>query len=458
MLPVRMQLDKIAILPALGVLYLLINGKDTRTVFITYFLPVLTLIPAYYETKLISGIPEFSFWSSVLIPVFMIWILNEKMEGYKFTWLDMIIILHLVLIFYAQFEATGYKDAQKILFRESTKRLLPYLIFKAILLDNTKRIDALKMITNLGVIVSVFMLFEMKFYYNAIDLIIRNNWPYNVPWDGVLSRYGFKRAAGSFAHPISAGYFFAMSAPLAFWLWREKYYENDKIGLGVFIANSLGVLSSISRAPIAGLLLSSLIIWFGWSKSKTITGGLLIFVSILGLAVIIPKFSEYVSIDRSNALTRDQENAAYRKEMLDNYIDVIKEKPYWGYGRYTFPVINDQKSIDNEYLFIAITAGLNNLVVYLIIIITVLVKLLRYAFSNSWNDKGCKVAWVLLGIWLSAIFTQATVYSGMQTTHYFFMMAALAEVLVIRKNSFVSEHPKTTEIGAISEYNFSRTL
>ena len=111
-------MDKLAILPLFGAIYFLSKGKDARKVFVNYFLPVLTLIPAYYETKLVSGIPEFTFWSSALIPVIVVWFVNEKMEGYRFSWLDLIIILHLLLIFFAQFEATGYKDAQKILFRE----------------------------------------------------------------------------------------------------------------------------------------------------------------------------------------------------------------------------------------------------------------------------------------------------------------------------------------------------
>jgi len=455
-------MDKLAILPVFGAIYLLSKGKDARTVFITYFLPVLTLIPAYYETKLVSGIPEFTFWSSALVPVIVVWIINEKMEGYQISWLDLVIILHLLFIFFAQFEATGYKDAQKILFRELLNRMMPYLFLKAIIADEIRRISVLRMITILGAIVSLFMMYDFKFYYNPLDMIIRKLWPYSVPWDGVLSRYGFKRAAGSFAHPISAGYFFAMASPIAFWLWRQKLYKNNKIGIIIFALNVLGAITSISRAPIAGLFLSFVIIWFGWSKSKAVSGGFLILVSIIGLTLVIPKFVEYVSIKRSHAKTRDQENAAYRKEMLDNYIEIIKEKPYWGYGRYTFPVVNGQKSIDNEYLFIAITSGMNNLVIYLLIIFIVLFRLMKFAINRPIDSTDGRLAWVLLGAWISAIFTQATVYSGMQTTHYFFMMAAIIESLILHKGPFlVKIKPKENEIiiiGAGYGYHFSRTL
>jgi len=455
-------MDKLAILPAFGAIYLLTKGKDARTVFVTYFLPVLTLIPAYYQTKLVSGIPEFSFWSAAFIPVIIAWVVNEKMEGYQISWLDIIIIIHMVFIFYAQFNASGYNDAQNILYHETLKRLMPYLILKAVITEETRRIPTLKMIVVLGAIVSLFMAYDFKFYHNILDSIVRNMWPHYVPWDGVMSRYGFKRAAGSFAHPISAGHFFAMVAPISFWLWKTKQFKNNQHGMIIFGLNVLGVLTSISRAPITGLLISFIIIWFGWSKNKTVTGGILVLTMIIGLAVTVPKFVEYISIKRSHAKTQDQESAAYRKEILDNYLEIVKEKPYWGYGRYTFPVVKGQKSIDNEYLFIAITAGTVNLVIYLAIIFMVLFRLFRFAISRPFDSPDGKLAWALLGAWISTVFTQATVYAGMQTTHYFFMIAAISEAMILNKDAFLVQEKTINKYdihkGANYGYNFSRTL
>jgi len=305
-------MDKLALLPFFGALLYLYKSKDARLVFVNYFLPILTLIPAYYETKLITGIPEFTFWSSALIPVVIVWFFNEKMRGYKFSWLDLIILLHIIFIFYAQFEATGYKDAQKIVFRETLIRLIPYVILKAVILDEKRRIHALKSITYLAAVVSIFMLFETKFYYNFLDIYLRELWPFSVPWEGSMSRYGLKRAAGSFAHPISAGYFFSMTTPLAFWLWMEKCFKNNKYGSVVFILNALGVFTSWSRAPIAGLVLSFIIIWYGRSQVKIVSGTLLAMVMVIALSMVVPKFINYVSVERAQAENKDQENAAYR--------------------------------------------------------------------------------------------------------------------------------------------------
>jgi len=455
-------MDKLVILPLFGAIVLFYKGKDARELFVTYFLPILTLIPAYYDTKLVGGIPEFAFWSAALIPLTFVWFVNEKMEGYKFSWLDVIMILHIVFIFYAQFDATGYKDGQKIVFREILKRLIPYLMLKAVMLDPKRRIAALKTILVLGAIVSFFMLYDFKFYYNILDEIWRKLWPTRVPWDGVMSRMGFKRAPGSFAHPISAGYFFAMTTPIALWAWKEKIFTKPHMGTIILGLNALGVITSVSRAPIAGLFLSLVIIWFGWSRNKSISGGALIFTAIIGLAIMVPKFVEYVSVKRSHAVTQDQENAAYRKEMLDNYIEIIKEKPTWGWGRYTFPVVKGQKSIDNEYLFIAITSGMTNLIVYLAIIVIVLVRLLRFTLKESYDSPKGRLGWVLISAWISAVFTQATVYSGMQTTHYFFMIAAVAEALILMGNeNYLPEEENPSEDAILEPkhaYHFSRTL
>jgi O-antigen ligase len=454
-------MDKLAILPIFGALYLLLSrSKDAREVFVTYFLPVLTLLPAYYETKLVPGIPEFSFWSSALLPVMVVWFVNEKLEGYTFSWIDVIIILHIVFIFYAQFEATGYKDAQKLVFRETLKRAIPFFMLKAVMLDPARRLQALKTIVILGAIVSFFMVYEFKFYHNLLDSFIRKLWPHWVPWDGTMSRYGFKRAAGSFAHPISAGYFFAMTAPIALWLWQGRYFKDQRLGLIVLGLNTLGVITSISRAPILGLAVSAVIIWFGWSRYKSLSGGFLAIVAVIGLAITVPKFVEYVSVSRAMAKTQDQENAAYRKEMLDNYIEVIKERPVWGYGRYTYPIVKGQKSIDNEYLFIAITAGMANLIVYLAILALVLVRLTIFAIKHSGSTPEGRLAWVLLAAWISAILTQATVYSGMQTTNYFFMIAAISEALILNGSArFVPEDTQPEPTKEIYyEYHFSRAL
>ena len=177
----------------------------------------------------------------------------------------------------------------------------------------------------------------------------------------------------------------------------------------------------------------------------------------MGLSIILPKFIDYISVTRAEAKTVDQENAAYRKEMLDNYFIVIEKKPYWGYGRYTYPIINRQKSIDNEYLFIALTTGLVTLGIYILFMIWVMVILIRFISKRSWDDPNARLAWAILAGWIAAIFTQATVYGGIQTVHYFYMVAALAQVIVkLPKNE--TDANSSLDKVKVPKYNFARII
>jgi len=148
--------------------------------------------------------------------------------------------------------------------------------------------------------------------------------------------------------------------------------------------------------------------------------------------------------------------------MINNYVEVIKAKFYWGYGKYTYPIINRQISIDNEYFYLAITSGVNNLLIYLAIIFMVLYRLFKFIRLQSFDSPEGRLGWVLLGSLLSAILTQGTVYSGMQTTQYFFMMAAISEALIINNSLFLTEKNKSKNSKIQEEvgyaYNFSRTL
>ncbi|MGH1363404.1 MAG: O-antigen ligase family protein [Calditrichia bacterium] len=463
-------MDKIAVLPMIGAIFLLTQQNDARKLFIYYFLPIFMFIPSYYETKLISGIPELSFWSSAFIPIFAWWVLVEKMDGYKFSYLDLIIFGTLLSFFWAQFQATGYKDAQKILFVDALKRFLPYLMMKGIFMSPARRLELLRVSITLSAIITFFMLFEWKLYTNHLDTHLRNVWPGNVPWGGTMARYGFKRAAGPFAHPICAGYFYAIQVPLAFWYWRNNFpffkgwaLSNKplfaKIVFGLCV---IGVITAGSRAPMMGLGITMALIGFGWTKKRALVGSILLAGFLAGLVVVVPKFVEYVSIKRSEAKNEDQENAAYRKEMLDNYIEVVAQRYWFGWGRFTFPVVNGQASIDNEYLFIALTAGMMTLYLYLLTMIWVIIRLLLFALKRPPEDLEAQLAWCLLAAWIGGIFTQATVYAGTQTLTFFYFKAAMTEAIIISGVSVRSLFEETITVvrtpGVGYGYQFSRTL
>ncbi|MEI7817282.1 MAG: O-antigen ligase family protein [Desulfuromonadales bacterium] len=452
-------MDKIILLFMLASIALLMY-KEPKELFLYFFLPVLTMMPVYYQTKIVSGIPEISFWSAVLLPIAFVWILNKHGEGYRFSPLDLLILLHLVLVFSGEWHNTSYKEAQKVFYNDLTIRLLPCIMARAWFMDSDSRMKMFKIIILCGAIVAAFQLIEFRLWFNVFDDILRKIWPHSVPWGGGMKRGGLKRAAGPFGHPICAGYFFTMFVPLAIWLWKNDYFELKKHGLWMFLLCVTGAITSISRAPIAGVFMGFVIIWYGWTKNKAVATMFLASFLIVASVLVIPKFIAYVNVSRATAETEDQRNAAYRAELLDNYKEVIAEKPLFGWGRFGVPVVKGQDSVDNEYLVIVLASGYMSLYAYLASMLWVLVRLSMYAIFSDPSSREGRLAWCLLAGFIAAALTQTTVYAGTQTIQFFYMLMGFSEGLVQLKHFESQEHPAVARTlgGNDYEYNFSRTL
>lgn len=452
-------MDKIAILP-LFIAFGLLLYKEPREMFIYYFLPILTVFPIYYQTELAPGLPEFSFWSSALLPIFVVWVVNKRMEGYKISWLDLIIVVHLLVVFYGQWTNSTYKEAQKVLFNDVMARFIPYMMAKTYFSDPKSRIQMLKIIVIVGGIVGFFNMYEFRMWSNVFDSYLRDIWPFHVPWDLPMKRGGFKRAFGPFGHPISAGYFFAIVLPIAFWLWREGYFKKKLLGFALTLLCIGGGIASISRAPILGMILGFFIIWFGWIHRKVYLLGLLFIIFSSSMLFLLPKIVEYVNVDRSTAQTEEQRTVAYRKELLDNYLEVLEEKPWLGWGRFTVPVVKRQKSIDNEYLNTALVSGKIALYLYILGILWILFRLFYFALKQPYNSKDGRLAWCLLAGWISAIFTQTTVFAGTQTVQFFYILTGMSEALLISPKIMNNLVPSALDlISRVSNrYGFSRTI
>ena len=452
-------MDKIIILVLLGTIARLMY-QEPKEMFLYLFLPVLTLVPVYYDTKIVPGLPEISFWSAVLLPIAFAWVFKKHGEGYRFSPLDFLILLHLVLVFSGEWHNTGYKEAQKVFYNDLTVRLLPCIMARAWFMDSESRSKMLKIIIICGAFVAISQMIEFRLWFNLLDDPLRKIWPHSVPWGGGMQRGGLKRAAGPFGHPICAGYFFTMFVPLSFWLWKNDYFELKKHGKWAFLLCVMGGITSISRAPIAGILIGFVIIWYGWAKSKAIATLVLASFLIIVALFAVPKFIAYVNVTRATAETDDQRNAAYRSELMDCYAEVVEEKPLFGWGRFGIPVVKGLDSVDNEYLVIALASGKTALYAYLASMAWVLVRLTTFALCSDPSSQEGRLAWCLLAGFLGAIFTQATVFSGTQTVQFFYMLMGFSEALVQLKQLENEAQPgSAVTVGADPYgYNFSRTL
>ncbi len=421
-------MDKVILLPLAAGIVLLFNRKPSD-VFTLLFLPCLTLLPVYFDTKLVSGVPELMFWSAALIPILGAWALRN-FEGYRFQWMDGVVLMYVLTIFFGQWSNSTYKEAQKILFNNMMAMFFPFVMARTFSEERETLVRIIKVMTLLGAGIAVLNIVEFRMFTNYFDELLRRAWPRHVMWDTgmVMIRWGFKRTFGPFSHPIVSGYFFALTAPLALWCHNQGHYgAKKKFGVTVVALNMMGVFVSLSRAPILGLMMGLGIIYYGWSNRKAVLGAMALALGAMVLLVSVPKFIEYASVTRATAETVDQRNIAYRKEMWQAYMEVAAERPLIGWGRFSVPSVKGMSSIDSEYLGVALASGLAALTFYLIFLLGIFLRLYRFAAIRGHDDPMGRLAWCLIAGWFAAIFTQATVYSGAQTVQYLYMLGGIGQ-------------------------------
>ncbi len=448
-------MDKLILIPFALSAILIFNGKSLRDVFLMVFLPSLTLFPAYFDIKLISGLPEIYFWSAALIPIIAVGVMRRD-RHFKINFMDTVVLLYVLVVFMGQWFNSDYKIAQKLLFQNSMALIAPYMFVRILFRDRVSIVSLLKTMAALGALVAVANAYESRMFMNLFDEILRNLWPHAVEWDVgfVQSRWGLKRAMGPFGHPIIAGCFFSMMIPLAIWLIRNGCFKNPNWGKLIVFLNILGLLAAISRGPILGAILGGFIIYFGFSRSKSTLLVLSSLIFALTMMVILPKLMTYVSVTRATAETPEQQNAAYRKEMMEAYWEVVTERPWAGWGRYNVPSVDGMKSIDNHYLGVALQSGLIALGGYLTFLLGTLVQLVRHPSRKNEISPQTQLAWCLIASLTGLMFSQATVYSGGQINHYLFMLGGLAQNLLDR-TTFNQEyrmnpaHPKVPTLRYI---------
>lgn len=171
-----------------------------------------------------------------------------------------------------------------------------------------------------------------------------------------MFRWGYLRAAVSFAHPITLGVTLATMTPLILLLGAVSTKWRRACAMVAAVA-ALGTLASISRGPIVGVLLAFVCIWLLYKKR----GGIYV---VLGLACAIgfplamswlSEASQYV-----NAALDERGNVSsgyYRLALFMIYVDDIISGGLFGNPAQIGQDFAAAWSIDNSYIYIFLTYG-----------------------------------------------------------------------------------------------------
>ncbi len=446
------MLDLIVLIPGFWAAYLA-YAKTPAQAYLYAYLPALFLLPDSYRC-VFQGLPDPTFSEFAVLPVAIAYVFKEKIK-WTYSITDFLVLGYAFCVSWSQYLATDLYDAQNLIFDMMGKVILPYALTKALVEPKGNRIVFAKCL-----IVYLMPAVLMELY----ELFLMVN-PYRQVFDTLLAyytgstqiRYGLGRASGPFGHAILCGVIMATGILIQRWLEKEGHWGSRKKGRLITSVIVLGSVMSISRGPWIALVTGSAIPIIGYAKKRLRA---LLIVLVVGVAVGTPfvtGLQDYVSVKRLETESQDQENAAYRRELIDVYQDTVLEKPVWGWGRAGWPVIAGMYSIDNQFLLLALDSGFISLGFFIAIILATAIRLIVYCVRSPRTSDANTLAFTLLAVLVAIVVSIGTVYMGSQVMPLFFIICGWSDALVA-----VKEEGKVVASEALSElqplFRFRRVL
>lgn len=404
------------------------HGFRAALVFVA--LPILLLVPSHYSWDL-PGLPDATFWNyAFLVTLAALWFGTDR-PLVRFHPLDLLVLAFGVAVVATEFANKDLAEARNAGARYLMGAVAPYLFGRAAAQRDGLAVGVLAMLVALGAVIGLVAPYEARMGTSPFDWP-RTIWPGGSEFARSLYRNGMRRAEGPFAQPICQGLYYAMLVPPLLWLRDVRIERRRWVTLAVVAGFGLGLFLSQSRGPMLGAVLVAVLTLAAWSRLR---GPILAAVLVGGAVAFVASFDTIRShwfITRAEAVTEEQHSAAYRWEMLENYMELVNERPWGGFGRNLVPVVKGQDSIDNQYLFLALTHGLPAAFLYLAALLApafaLFARLPRYAHDHRTARLGWAVAMSLVGVAV----VQVSVYAGTQTEQVMFLFEGLAAGLFVR--------------------------
>jgi hypothetical protein len=248
-------------------------------------------------------------------------------------------------------------------------------------------------------------------------------------------RGGFVRIVGPFNGSILAGMVLLLGLLFSSWLGfvdgsrgTEKKHFGIKQSWLFFGAIALGLFMTQSRGPWVGAILAYMIARIGRAKKMRRAAIITMLLCAIGGTIGYIKAEQYTAGSIWDAKDIEQENAIYRRELLDNYKPIVEKGGFFGYGVVDWPRVPGQPSIDNEFLFLEITQGKLGFWTYILLAAEAVIAGLRAA-RRATQRTDVYFALCMLGCVLGLLLTLTTVYMGAQSYPLFFLLMGWSQSL-----------------------------
>ncbi|MFI3197965.1 MAG: O-antigen ligase family protein [Methylococcaceae bacterium] len=416
--------------------YYVAKNQSITKAFIWAYIPILLLLPDYYRA-VTPGLPDPTFNQAASVALFIVFMM-KKMPGYKFSYTDVVVGFYAFAVSFSEFLASGYSDAQNLMFYELTSVFFPYLFAKSLIEPFDLRYDFAKSFVLCLCIVFLLNLFENKFGYNLWQTYLGLFFPGQGQGWVTTFRFGLARAAGPYGHCLVDGIMMAVAYRLQRWLqWSNAWPEKIKklawipklTPAQLFTLMILGgVFSTLGKGQwLAGIVAAGITI-IGRSKKRATAITAVLAVMILVGIPLFAAFLSYASVGRKNALDDNQETAAYRYDLVTEYMDEASEHFWFGWGLMQWPEIPGFESIDNHFLLLYLNHGVIAVTLLLGIIFVMMGRLIKHGMSRPFSEPGgSSLAFTLAAIYLMYLIAVATVSMAYQSCTVFFLITGLAD-------------------------------
>jgi len=415
----------LALLPLFVALFWTL-ARSPQLAFAQVWLPCLLLLPDFYHWDA-PGLPDPTFHQSAILPIFGIWLLTGA-RGWRFSFTDLLIFGFAFTVGFSEYLASGYRDAQNLMFNMLTSVVMPYMCAKAFIEPHGLRVTMARTFVWSLAIVTVFCVYELRMGMDPFTWILGRMFPGQGEGWITTFRYGFARVAGPYGHAILAGIVFLVAYRLARWLEWTGQWESKSKGRFFSAIMLAGMLMTLVRGPWLGSILGAGFTMLGRAKNrKAALGWLFAIFLFVGVPAGVAAY-RWASVGRAHATSDSQETAAYRKELIDKYVDIALQRPAWGWGRNTWPRVDGMPSIDNYFLLLSLMHGFIALGLFAGIIVFMSWRLVADAMRRPPPEmKGGSLGFTLAGIYIGIAFSLGTVYLGTTVVPLFAFITGWSE-------------------------------
>jgi hypothetical protein len=427
-------MELLLLIPA-GIAIWWMQRHTSASALVNIYVPALLLFPVYF-VLILKGLPPIDD-SEAIMAVFAAFILLRHRHELYFSTTDLWVCMYIYGVLISETFRTSLDTGIYQLLGDVFSALLPYLCGKLFIEQYGQRTAMVKRISWLLVIVTIISFYEFRFelnpYHQFLGPYFYNqgaNWKLQVRW-------GHGRIAGPYAHAITAGMVFLTGILLSLWLLRlgkwESHFKRFRHkwaakGPIIMFFLLLGEFMTQSRGPWLGLVFGFAVALIGFARNTKRAFVQFIVLSVLVFTVSYPFVNNYTSGTVATAADVDEGDAVYRRQLIDSYTPVVEAGGLWGWGVTQFPIVNNQQSIDNEYLYLGVTRGYFGLSVFILLCADVIYSLLRTGLRFR-NAEDRLFAFCMIGAITGVLFSLTTVYLGNQMYNLLFLLFGWSQAI-----------------------------